>query len=194
MDGDVTIESTYFESILQEFSHNPKLGIAGGAVYEQPDGKTWYRMTNRDEVRGCTKMYKKACFDAIGGLVPAMGWDGIDEWTAKSLGWMVRSFIDHKMYHYRFTGTATGLLKSFVEQGNGAYRIGYHPLFLVARSIRCMTDRPVILGGLVMIGAYFFSWISMADRLAKPSVVQYIRSTQMKMLAGLILGKPVHET
>lgn len=194
LDGDVSFEPAYFESVLDNFASDPYLGIAGGAVYEQPDGKTWTRYTNRDEVRGCTKIYRRTCFEAIGGLRPAMGWDGIDEWTALSLGWKVRSFTEHKMFHYRFTGTATGLVKSYIEQGSAAYCIGYHPIFLIARGIRCITDKPYFIGGMVMIWAYFRAWMRRDEKLAGPSVIRFVRATQMKKLAGLLIGKPVHET
>ena len=170
------------------------LGIAGGGLYERPDGKTWVLYTNRDHVRGCTKVYRRECFEAIGGLVASMGWDGIDEWKALTMGWRVESFLELKIYHYRFTGAATGFLKSSIEQGNGAYRMGYHPLFMIARGIRRMTDRPYVIGGAAMVGGYFVAWLRKQELLADPPVVSYIRHTQMKKLAGLISGKPIHES
>lgn len=194
LDGDLTFEPAYFESLLHEFASDPQLGIAGGGVYESPDGKTWVLYTPRDHVRGATKMYRRACFDAIGGLSAAMGWDGIDEWKALSLGWKVQSFLELKVYHYRFTGAATGYLKSCVEQGDGAYRMGYHPLFMVARGIRRMTDRPYVIGGAAMVWAYFRSWLRREEMLADPKVVRYVRRTQLRKLAGVLVGKPIHET
>ena len=193
LDGDLSFEPDYFEALLREFSSDPQLGIAGGGVYEQPDGKTWVLYTPKDHVRGATKMYRQTCFEAIGGLAPAMGWDGIDEWKALSLGWKVQSFLEIKMYHYRFTGAATGYLRSCIEQGNGAYRMGYHPLFMVARGVRRMTDRPYLIGGLAMIWAYFLSWLRRDELLADPPVVRYVRRTQLSMLKGLLTGKPIHE-
>jgi poly-beta-1,6-N-acetyl-D-glucosamine synthase len=194
LDGDVSFESSYFEALLREFATDPQLGIAGGGVYEKPDGKTWVLYTPKDHVRGATKMYRRACFESIGGLVPAMGWDGIDEWKALSLGWRVQSFLDLKVFHYRFTGAATGFLKSCIEQGNGAYRMGYHPLFMIARGIRRMTDRPYVIGGIAMVGAYFRSYLRREEMLADPSVVRYVRRTQLRKLAGWLAGKPIHET
>jgi glycosyltransferase involved in cell wall biosynthesis len=192
LDGDLSFEPTYFESLLLEFEKDTRLGIAGGALYEKPDGKNWYLYTYSDEVRGCIKMYRRACFEAIGGLVPAMGWDGIDEWTAFSSGWRVRSFFDYKVYHYRFTGMATGLLKSFAEQGYGAYSIGYHPLFLVARGVKCMLVRPFVIGGLAMIVAFFRAGLERRKRLSSPSVIQYIHKAQMRQLGRLVTGRTIH--
>jgi glycosyltransferase involved in cell wall biosynthesis len=192
LDGDVSFGSDYFESLSNRFSTDPQLGIAGGGLYERPDGKTWILYTTRDHVRGCTKVYRRECFETIGGLVASMGWDGIDEWKALAKGWKVQSFLDLKIYHYRFTGAATGFIKSCIEQGNGAYRMGYHPLFMIARGIRLMVDKPFLVGGTAMIGAYFIAWFQKQELLADPSVVQYIRQSQMKMLAGKISGKPIH--
>jgi hypothetical protein len=121
-----------------------------------------------------------------------MGWDGIDEWKARAKGWRTQSFLDLKIYHYRFTGAATGFVKSWFEQGIGAYRIGYHPLFMVARGIRRMTDRPYLIGGMALIAGYVMAWIQNQEMLAEPAVVRYVRQTQMKKLTGLISGKPIH--
>ncbi len=193
LDGDVTFGPDYFESLFVEFQKDPMLGIAGGGLYEKPDGQTWVLYAVKDHVRGCTKVYRRECFDSIGGLVASMGWDGIDEWNALAKGWKVRSFLSQKIYHYRFTGAATGYLKSYIEQGHGAYRMGYHPLFMIARGIRHMTNPPVLIGGAAMIGAYFMAWFRRQEFLADPGVVRYIRQTQLKQLAGLISGKPIYE-
>lgn len=189
LDGDVSFDPDYFESLLRAFAVDPQLGIAGGGLYEKVDGVNWRMNTAEYHVRGATKVYRRGCFEAIGGLSPSMGWDGIDEWKALSMGWKVRSFLNLKFMHYRYTGAATGHLKSFYEEGYGAYRMGYHPLFLLARGLRHMIDRPFLIGGLAMIWAYIFAWLCGAEPLAGPQVVRYIRQTQMKKLVGILAGK-----
>jgi hypothetical protein len=138
-------------------------------------------------------VYRRACFEAIGGLVSALGWDGLDEWKAMAQGWEVRSFLHLKVYHYRVTGAATGSLKSRVEQGYGAYYMGYHPLFILARGLRHMRNRPYLIGGLMMIVAYFMAGWRGHERVADPEVIRYVRQTQIRQLAGLLYGKPVHK-
>ena len=39
LDGDVSFPENYFEGLLCEFASDSQLGIAGGGVYEQPDGQ-----------------------------------------------------------------------------------------------------------------------------------------------------------
>lgn len=193
LDGDVSFGPDYFEGLLQKFASDPTLGIAGGGLYEKPDGQTWVLMTSKDHVRGCTKIYRQTCFTAIGGLVLSMGWDGIDEWKALSLGWKVQSFTEYPIYHFRFTGAATGYLKSFYEQGWGAYRMGYLPLYMIARGFWHMADRPYITGGLAMLWGYLKAWLQHEEMLADASVVRFVRQTQMKKLTGLLFGRPIHE-
>lgn len=193
LDGDLSFDPTYFESLLNELSVNPQLGIVGGGVYERLDGTNWRLRATSDHVRGPTKVYRRSCFEAIGGLVPALGWDGVDEWKAMTLGWQVRSFLNLKVYHYRVTGAATGSIKSRLELGYGAYYMGYHPLFMLARGVRHMRDRPYLIGGLAMILAYFTAGLQGRERLQDPAVIQYVRQTQLRQLVGLLGGKPVHK-
>ena len=192
LDGDLSFEPTYFESLWREFASNPRLGIAGGGVYEKLDGKNWVlEDPSRDHVRGPTKVYRRACFEAIGGLAPALGWDGVDEWKALTLGWEVQSFPELKVFHHRITGAATGPLKSRIEQGYGAYYMGYHPLFIIARGILYMFMRPYLVGGMVMMIAYFLAGLRGQERLSDPSVIRYIRRTQLRKLVSLLTGKLV---
>ncbi len=193
LDGDLSFEPLYFECLLREFAANPRLGIAGGGVYERPDAKNWVLQTTKDHVRGPTKVYRRACFEAIGGLMPALGWDGADEWQARAQGWEVQSFLNLKVFHHRFTGAATGAIKSRIEQGYGAHYIGYHPLYITARGIRHMFTRPYLIGGIAMIVAYFAAWLQGREQLPDRSLINHIRRTQLKQLVGLLAGKPMHE-
>lgn len=189
MDGDVTFGQNYFEAILKRFAADPRLGIAGGGLYEKTNGHTFVLNTVREHVRGCTKIYRRTCFEEIGGLVSAMGWDGIDEWQALSKNWKVQSFLEEKIYHLRLTGKATGFLKSNIEQGSGAYCMGYHPLFIIARGIRRITDPPFLLSGAAMIGGYFSAWLQHKELLADPSVIRYVRKAQLSILTDMVTGK-----
>jgi len=193
LDGDLSFGPTYFESLGRRFASNPKLGIGGGGVYEKLDGQNWVlEDPSRGHVRGPTKVYRRACFEAIGGLVPALGWDGVDEWKALTLGWEVQSFPELKVFHYRITGAATGSLKSRIEQGDGAYYMGYHPLFLIARGVQYIFMRPCLIGGIAMIIAYFTAGLRGRERLPDPAVIRYVRRTQLKKLLGLWAKKSAH--
>jgi len=192
LDGDVSFNLDYFERLFQILSAEPTLGITGGAVYE-PAGKEWALKSVRDHVRGPTKVYRRTCFEAIGGLVPSLGWDGLDEWKARALGWRVQTAMDVPLRHYRATGGATGSLKTRVELGYGAYSIGYHPLFMLARSIRHLVRRPYLVGGFTMMAAYVWAGLTRRARIADRELVRYVRRVQLSQLGGFFSGRGLRQ-
>ena len=194
LDGDVSFEPDFFEFLLRQFASNPRLGIAGGGLYERVDGQNWSLVSAPDTVSGPAKMYRRACIEEIGGLVPALGWDGIDEWQALTLGWKVRSFDEFKVLHLRIMGDATGTLKSKIEQGYGAHYMGYHPLYMIARGIRHTFRRPYLIGGIMLVAAYVTAKLRGREQFPDPSVIRYVRRTQSRQVAGLLKGKHIYKS
>lgn len=70
LDGDSSLEPTYFESLLDESLSSPKLGTSGGGVHEIRGGETWVVHATKDQARGPTKAHRRTCLEAIGGLAP----------------------------------------------------------------------------------------------------------------------------
>jgi glycosyltransferase involved in cell wall biosynthesis len=194
LDGDVSFEPTYFEFLLREFTAHPELGIAGGGLYERTDGQNWSLRSAPDHVGGPAKTYRRACFDEIGGLERSLGWDGIDEWKALSLGWQVKSFSELKVLHYRIMGNATGMLKSKIEQGYGAHYMGYHPLYTIFRGMRHMFMRPYLVGGLAIMTAHLTAWLQNREQFPDPAVIRLVRRTQLRQISGLFAGKRLYKS
>lgn len=185
LDGDLSFEPDYFEELLKQFAANPKLGIASGQPYVF-NGKDW--VTGKSLLpctQGPTKLYRRECFEAIGGIRRSLGWDGIDDWTARMLGWQTVTFKHLRVLHHRTWGAATGSLKSRIEQGQGAYFMGYHPLFMLVRGIRRMVNRPYVVGGCAMIWGYVGSWLARREQV-EPELIRFVRRTQLQLLASLV--------
>jgi hypothetical protein len=127
LDGDIELFPDYFARILAEFDRNPGLGIAGGVVLERHEGDWQAATSAREHVRGALKLYSRACFEAIGGVWERLGWDGVDEVTARMRGFETRSFDEAKAYHHRHTGSADGRLRGHVRWGE-AHWILHHGL------------------------------------------------------------------
>jgi glycosyltransferase involved in cell wall biosynthesis len=189
LDGDLSFEPSYFEELLKQFAANPRLGIASGQPYVF-DGKEW--VTEKPLIpctHGPTKLYRRECFEAIGGIQRSLGWDSIDDWKARMLGWQTASFEYLRVLHHRTWGAATGALKSRVEQGQGAYFMGYHPLYMLARCIRRMVDRPYVLSGLAMLWGYFSDWLKRREKVNDPAMIRFLRQNQLRRL-GLARARP----
>lgn len=184
LDGDLSFEDEYFERILGRFRANPRLGIAGGAVFHMVNGQLQPENGPRFHVRGATKVYRRECWQAIGGLRAAPGWDTVDEVQANMLGWSSETFTDLQVVHHRFTGTAESLWKDMVKGGRGCYFSGYHPLFMAAKCIYRLASPPYIVGSLGMIWGYVTGYLKGLPRVENPALVRYLRDQQLARLLG----------
>jgi len=185
LDGDLTFSPDYFERCLEHFDRDPKLGVGGGEIHHDIAGTMKLEATPRFHVRGATKIYRRQCWDAIGGLWPAPGWDTIDEVKANMLGWKTYSFPELHLHHHRFTGTEEGLLRDKVKVGVACYVSGYHPLFVAASCVRRLVKRPYLLGSFGVMYGFLKSHFARSPRMEDRRYRAYIRGQQMRKLLGL---------
>lgn len=126
LDADVILPDNYFERIAYIFKGNPKVGIAGGFIYEKVAYNEWKlnHPMDKNHVRGAFKAYSTKCFKAIGGLRNAMGWDTVDELLAQYHGFEIFTDDSLKVKHLRPTGNAYDP-KAKMLQGRAMYRMRY---------------------------------------------------------------------
>ena len=182
LDADLSFSSDYFERCFDKFKQDPQLGIGGGGIYHIEDGKLILEPGPAFHVRGATKIYKRDCWEKLGGLVVAPGWDTIDELKANMLGWCTRSFLDLKVSHFRFTGAADGAWKDSVKNGLANYVTGYHPLFMVFKCVRRLAQKPYVMGSVGLAWGYFRGYLKRATRVDDSALIAYARSQQLRRL------------
>jgi biofilm PGA synthesis N-glycosyltransferase PgaC len=185
LDGDLSFPPDYFEKCFEYFRRDSDLGIGGGEIHHEIAGKLRVEENPRFHVRGATKIYKKACWNAIGGLWPAPGWDTIDEVKANMLGWKTYAFTDLPLLHHRLTGTEEGLVRDRVKHGMVCYISGYHPLFVAASCLRRITQRPYVVGSAAIMYGFLKGHFTHPPRLEDRSYVAYIRGQQLRRLCGM---------
>lgn len=125
LDADLILPKNYFETILNIFKSDPKIGMAGGFAYIEKNGD-WIleNLTDKDHIRGAFKAYRKECFLQIGTLKPAMGWDTVDELLCKFYGWKVVTDKSLKVKHLKPTGANYNKTARY-KQGEAFYTLGY---------------------------------------------------------------------
>lgn len=186
LDADVTFESDYYESILSKFIQNPKLGVAGGTVFDKR-GKKFERQFINQSVNVCgpIQMFRRDCFEEIGGYIPLKN-GGIDifaDLKARMRGWEVKSFPDVKVFHYRRTGTESRSVLSYrIHQGIMEYSFGSHPIFEVAKCFLRTLEKPYIIGSLFRIGGYSWAYFRRFKRVIPNDAVEYLRHEQLHRL------------
>jgi biofilm PGA synthesis N-glycosyltransferase PgaC len=183
MDGDLSFDHDYFERCFEEFKNDRKLGIAGGMIYHVNKGSLHIENHPLFHVRGATKIYRRECWDAIGGLIKATGWDTIDEVKASMLGWRTRSFPELKVIHYRLTGTANGIWRNYVKNGRANYISGYHPLFMLLKCMKRTFQKPYLIGAIALTYGFFGGYLTRSDQIKDRQLINYIRQQQIRKMA-----------
>ena len=185
-DADIAPErADYYETILGEFARNPRVGIAGGLIYERAGGKWEYRRSNsEDSVAGGIQMFRRKCFEQIGGYKPLFfgGSDSLALLEAQILGWEIRTRPDHKILHYRPTSTAGGKWRGLFRSGLEDASFGNHPIFELFKCGRRVMNRPFVLGSIVRFCGYLWWNLSGRDAVIPAEKVAFLRKEQMAKL------------
>lgn len=136
LDADLILPENYFETVLNIFKSDNKIGMAGGFAYIEKNSQ-WIleNLTDKDHIRGAFKAYRKECFLQIGTLKPAMGWDTVDELLCKFYGWKIVTDENLKVKHLKPTGANYNKAARF-KQGEAFYSLGYGFLITSIASLK----------------------------------------------------------
>lgn len=187
LDADITFEEDYFEFLLGKFAEDPRLGVAGTPFVEGTESYD-YRFTNRDHVSGACQLFRRVCFEEIGGYRPIKG-GGID-WvavtTARMKGWKTRTFTERVCQHHRPMGTASsGKLKAWYNLGKQDYYLGGHPLWQVFRSCLQMRNKPYVFGGLALLAGFAWGFATRTKRPIDRDLIIFHQGEQMRRLRDM---------
>src|SRR5205085_9602191 len=133
LDADLSFDPDYYSFRLSRLASEPGLGIVGTPFVEN-GGQTYdYRFVSLSHVSGACQLFRRACFEDIGGYVPIQG-GGIDRVAvlkARARGWATMTFTEKALHHHRKMGTATGggAVAANFKQGKKDYSFGNHPLW-----------------------------------------------------------------
>jgi glycosyltransferase involved in cell wall biosynthesis len=191
LDADVSFEPDHFEYLIGKMGENPRLGVAG-APFREGSFQYDYRFTNIENVWGGCQLFRRECFDDIGGYVPLKGGciDHVAVLTARMKGWQTRTFTDRVCMHHRKMGTALqGGLKARFKLGAKDYSVGNHPVWQLSRMFYQMTQQPVVVGGLAVGLGYAWSMVRGVEIPVSPELVAFVRREQMQRLKKVFVPK-----
>jgi glycosyltransferase involved in cell wall biosynthesis len=194
LDGDVSFAPDYFDRLLACFAASPRLGVAGGLIHEDSTHSTRAQFVQTgSSVAGAVQMFRRACFDQIGGYPPLRygGEDAAMELMARMRGWETRTIRELTVRHHRPAGVhGRGMLRSFYDMGRREALLGYRPLFELFRCINRMLASPVLLGGLVQFAGFAASKLR-GDPVELPAdCVRFLQEEQTRRLRAFAsLGK-----
>jgi poly-beta-1,6-N-acetyl-D-glucosamine synthase len=188
LDADIAFDPGYFEYLVERFGANPALGVAGTPFVEK-DRHYDYAYSNIEHVSGACQVFRRQCFDDIGGYLPIAG-GGID-WvavtTARLRGWQTRTFTEMTCRHLRPMGTAArSRLSVDFHHGQRDYYLGGHPLWQVFRSVHQAMRPPYVVVGASLMAGYVWAWMKRVRRPVSAELVRFHRAEQMQRLHAFL--------
>jgi len=185
LDADVSFPPEHFSYIVGQFASDAELGVAG-APFREGTFQYDYRFANVENVWGGCQIFRKQCFEDIGGYVAIKGGsiDHVAVVSARMKGWKTRTFPGTLSTHQRVMGTAeSGGLKAKFKYGIKDYAVGNHPLWQVFRACYQLKQRPIITGGLGLALGYFYAMVKRVERPVSEEFVNFTRQEQMQRLS-----------
>jgi len=196
LDADVSFEQDYLAFLMGKFAESPRLGVAG-TPYREEDAKHDERFKSPDHVSGACQMFRRRCFEEIGGYQP-VGSGGIDLialLSAQAKGWQTRRFDEKACLHHRNVGSGlyAGIWRRKLNHGKVDYLLGSHPAFEIFRSVYQMKSRPYILGGALMLVGYAWAMLNRVERTMPQELIALRRSDQIRRLKH-VLRHPLRQS
>ncbi|GGB76699.1 glycosyl transferase family 2 [Flavobacterium suaedae] len=182
LDADLILPVNYFETILEVFKKDDKVGMAGGFAYIEKNNEwTIESLTDKDHIRGAFKAYRKECFLQIGKLKPAMGWDTVDELLARFYNWKIVTVPNLKVKHLKPTG-ASYTKQARYKQGEAFYSLGYGLLITTIASIKLAMKKKKPLLFADYIKGYYNAKNNKKPLLVTQEQAKYIKAYRWKKI------------
>ncbi|KIA85365.1 glycosyltransferase family 2 protein [Flavobacterium sp. AED] len=182
LDADLILPNNYFETVLNIFEKDATIGMAGGFAYIEKNGE-WIleNLTDKDHIRGAFKAYRKACFEQIGNLKPAMGWDTVDELLSKFHGWKVVTDASLIVKHLKPTGANYNKTARY-KQGEAFYTLGYGFLItsIASAKLAMMKKKPFLF--LDYIKGFWKAKAAKTPLLVTAEQAKFIRKYRLKKM------------
>jgi hypothetical protein len=189
LDLDLILPSRYFEELMRRMEADRRIATCSGKSYIWRDGRYISERHGDETSIGATKFYRRSRFQALGGFVKEVMWDGIDVHRCRMRGWQACSWDvpELRFTHLRPQGTSQrGALTGRMRHGYGQYYMGTRPLYMLANAVNRFSEKPYVLAGLAMLWGYAWSALLRRPRYDNPEFRRFLHHWQWR---ALMVGK-----
>jgi poly-beta-1,6-N-acetyl-D-glucosamine synthase len=189
LDLDLDLPAQYFELLMQRMTANPRIATCSGKPYYMEGERLIEERLGNENSVGASKFYRVKCFEAIGGFVRGVMWDGIDCHLCRMNGWLTGAWNDPELrfIHLRPMGSSQkNIYAGRMRHGCGQYFMGTGFLYLAASAVSRLTERPYVIGSLAMIWGWLKSAAVRAPRYHNPAFRKFLRRYHRRVL---LVGK-----
>jgi poly-beta-1,6-N-acetyl-D-glucosamine synthase len=192
LDADISFDPEYFSFLLQKLEEDQTLGLVGTRFRELSNVSYDYRFVSIEHVSGACQVFRRQCFEQIGGYIPTEGGaiDRIANIASRMKQWRTRTFTERSYLHHRDLGGAeNGRLGANIKDGAKDYAVGTHPVWMLFRVVYQMSRRPYVVGALALAWGYLWSYVRGGERPVSRELVEFNRQEQMRRLRGILTGQ-----
>lgn len=172
LDGDLTIPTTFFENIIEEFEKNPRLGVASGGTEHIIDNRIVRVRLAANEPSGGHMLIRRECFESIGGFPISYASDSVLKAKARLRNWETKRFENNVATEVRDVGSAEGFWKGSVQSGKSNYYLNFNPLFVIMKSANFFKKPPHYIGFGYLFG-YFRDFIRRKSQIEDEEIKKY---------------------
>src|SRR6185436_7853400 len=187
LDLDLRLPPRYFEILVARMAADPRIATCSGKAYVEERGRLVPERHGDDTSLGMTKFYRVSCFEAIGGFVREVMWDGIDCHQCRMKGWIACSWDEPELrfVHLRPMGSSQqSIYVGRMRHGAGQYFMGTGFVYLAASALSRIAEPPFLLGSAAMLWGWLKAALTGAPRYADPEFVRFLRRYQRRVLFG----------
>lgn len=174
VDGDMILEQTFFEKLINEFEKDPDLGVAGGGTQYIKGDDTTQPSIREDEPSGGDMLIRRECFEDCGGMQLSCCWDSVLKAKTRLRGWKTKRFEYIKATETRIPGS-DNYWERGIRIGESAYHLNMHPLHVMIRCLKVSCQKPYYWGIAFVLG-YIVSLIGRKEQIEDDEVKRYFRN------------------
>jgi glycosyltransferase involved in cell wall biosynthesis len=192
LDLDLRLPPRYFEILVARMAADARIATCSGKAYVVERGRLVPERHGDDTSLGMTKFYRVSCFEAIGGFVREVMWDGIDCHRCRMKGWTACSWDEPELrfVHLRPMGSSQqSIYAGRMRHGAGQYFMGTGLLYMAASAASRLNQKPYVLGAAAMLWGWLASALQGKPRLEDPQFRRALRAYQRRTL---LTGKKGH--
>jgi glycosyltransferase involved in cell wall biosynthesis len=189
LDLDLRLPPRYFETLVERMEADPRIATCSGKAYIEQDGELVFERHGDDTSLGMTKFYRVDRFEAIGGFVREVMWDGIDCHMCRMQGWIACSWNEPNLrfIHLRPMGSSQqGIYTGRMRHGYGQYYMGTGFIYMLASCASRLNEPPYVLGSLATLWGWLLSALRGLPRYPNPEFRSFLRRYHRRVL---LVGK-----
>jgi glycosyltransferase involved in cell wall biosynthesis len=194
MDADVFFDVHCFSSLVREFEKDESLGIASPSLHFGTASHLGHEfdlveesdIALSDHPSDGVRLYRRQCFEEIGGIEIVRASDSVAEAKAMMRGWGLRRFGHIPAGTSRKAHKSISLWSRWAFTGSLAHYLGYNPLLVLGRfCFETIFGRPRYRS-LAYAWGYLGSCLRREDRIKDAEILNYFRFRRHREIAGQV--------